>query len=306
MVFRMKKRLSLRHHEMIRGYLFVLPWVIGFILFFGNNLVQTIIYSFNKITINPEGGYSLSFMGIENFKNAFMSHATFNRSLADSLINMLVDVPLIIFFSLFMAILINKKFHGRALVRAILFLPVIMATAAITTAMDSSLAEIMGGMSNMANMELSQTADGLNASYITQFLLEFGAPAKLVEYVIGAISRIYEIVRASGVQILIFLASLQSISSSLYEVAKIEGATAYETFWKVTFPMVSPLIITNMVYTIVDLYSKTKVIELATNTAFVEMNFGLSSAMTLSSSICVSLVLVVATYFVSRKVFYQT
>lgn len=289
---------------MVAGYLFVLPWVIGFILFFGNNLVQTVIYSMNEVSLSPDGGYTLNYIGFDNYKAAFVSHATFNRTLAESIGNMVLDVPLIIFFSLFVAILINKKFHGRAVVRAILFLPVIMATSAIMQAMNSSMTQIMGGINNVVTIQDGEVA-GLNASYIMMSLIEFGIPLDIVTYIVDAISRIYEIVRASGVQILIFLAALQSISPALYEVSKIEGATGYETFWKITFPMVSPLIITNMVYTIVDLYSRTEIVKLVSDVAFREINFGLSSAMSLVSSICVSLVLAVSTYLVSRKVFYQ-
>lgn len=303
-----KRRVSLENRRRLKGYLFILPWVIGFVPFFGMNFYQTILFSFNNLKINPLGGYSLSFVGIENFRNALLSHASFNRTLAESLGNMLIDVPLIIFFSLFLAILISKRFRGRAFVRAVLFLPVIMLTGAVMTAMDSSLSKLMGGISSVTNLTAggdSETA-GLNAAYLMGFLKEFGVPGNLIDYIVEAITRIYEIVRASGVQILIFLAALQSVPEALYEVAKIEGATAYETFWKITFPMISPLIVTNMVYTIIDLYSRTDIIKMASETAFTNFDFGLSAAMSLMSSISVCLILAISVGLVNRKVFYQS
>lgn len=296
--------MSLQKKRMLTGYMFILPLLIGFLLFFGKYLAETIVYSLSRITFS-ENGYSREFVGLENYKFAFFSHAGFNRTLVESVGNMLIDVPLIIFFSLFVALLINKKFPGRTLVRAILFLPVIMTTAAITSAMNSSLTQMMGGLSSVASLDGAAGTEGLNAAVLMDFLVQFGLPEQIGEYIIGAISRIYEIVRSSGVQILIFLAALQSVPSALYEVARMEGATGYEIFWKITFPMVSPLIVTNMVYTIVDMFSQAEILELAQNTAFTEMNFGLSSAMSLISSGIVAVIIGIAVWLVSRKVFYQ-
>jgi ABC-type sugar transport system permease subunit len=119
------------------------------------------------------------------------------------------------------------------------------------------------------------------------------------------LGRVYEIVRASGVQILIFLAALQSIPVSIYEMAKIEGANAYETFWKITFPMVSPLILTNVIYTIVDSFIVSDVVDAAYTTAFTSSNFGLSSAMSVLSSAGVCIILLVVGYIISKRTFYQ-
>ena len=126
----------------------------------------------------------------------------------------------------------------------------------------------------------------------------------MLEYIVGAVSRITSIVSASGVQIVIFIAALQSIPSSLYEVAKIEGATGYETFWKVTFPMVMPHIITNVVYTVVDSFVSSDVVNLAYETAFTEFNYGLSSVFSLVSTVVTCLILVLVCGFISKRTFY--
>lgn len=150
-----------------------------------------------------------------------------------------------------------------------------------------------GGLSVMKNLDL------------TIMLLESGMSPILVEYLTGAVSRIYEIVSQSGVQILIFLAGLQSISPSLYEAPKIEGSTGYEAFWKITFPMLSPLILTNLVYTIVDSFISDQTSRLVVDTAFKSFNFGLSAAMSWMYFAVIALILWVTTALVSRKVFYQ-
>lgn len=299
-----KRELTLKQRQMLFGYLFIAPWLIGFLVFFASNLVEAIIYSVSKITINENGGFSLTYIGLDNYKYAFMQHASFNRTLAESVGNSLLDVVLIIPFSLLMAIFLNKRFKGRGLIRAIFFLPVIMASPAITAAIDSTLQAVMGGVASSTG-DFQQTT-GFNITSMVYMFVDLGVPDVLIDYLVGAVGRVYEIVRSSGVQILIFLAALQSISPALYEVAKIEGATTYESFWKVTFPMVSPLIVTNVVYTIVDLYAQTEVVELASTVAFTEQNFGLSSVMSLVSSGCICLALVIICALISKKVFYQS
>ena len=127
---------------------------------------------------------------------------------------------------------------------------------------------------------------------------------KVVDYVVDVVGRIYEVIKASGVQIIIFLAALQAVPGSLYEVSKIEGATGYETFWKVTFPMVSPLILTNVVYTIVDSFTNSEVVDTAYDAAFKSMNYGLSSAMSLISTVLVCVILVAVGWFINKKTFY--
>lgn len=302
----MKRGLSMRKKEMINGLLFITPWLIGFLVFFAYNFAQAIHFSLSNVVIIPEGGFYLEWMGLSNFKYAFLSHATFNRQLVTSLQNTLIDVPMITFFSLFMALLLNRKFALRGLVRAIFFLPVILATSSVTQALDAVLRMMMNGVSNISQEFMqSQSMSGINPTAIAMTLANFGIPLQVITYIITAANRIYTTITASGVQILIFLAALQAIPSSLYEVAKIEGATAYETFWKITFPMVSPLILTNVIYTIVDTYSNSEVVKMAHTVAFNQQNFGLSAAMSIISAAVTCLVLLILGVIISRNVFYQ-
>lgn len=308
-----RKGLSLRGREVRSGLLFISPWIIGFLFFFLGNLGQSIIFSFNDIIIDQEyGGFDLQFAGLAHYHHIFLEHGTFNRELVESILQMLVNVPLIIFFSLFMAILLNRAFFGRGLVRAIFFLPVIMATSAIEGSLELIMGLMMGGVTSVPP-EIMRVEQGFDAASIAFMLADFGMPVMIVNYIVEAIAMLHDIIRASGVQILIFLAALQAIPPSMYEVAQIEGATGYEAFWKITVPMVSPLILTNVVYTIVDTFAQSSVIESARAMMFTSvtladgtsvMAFGQSSAMALVSSIFACAVLLIVGWAISRYVFY--
>jgi len=304
MMRRKKKRMSLTTKRSITGYLFILPWLIGFIWFYARSLFMSVQFSLCELTVNPGGGYTLDFTGLENYIYAFRVHGTFKQILTTSIGNMLIDVPLITFFSLFMAILLNRKFKGRTLVRAIFFLPVILNSGAILDAMELARTMMSGGISSASAEMAAASSSGMSIQYYIQMFGSLGLPDVIIEYVAGAVSRISDIINASGVQIIIFIAALQSIPGSMYEVARIEGATAYETFWKVTFPMVLPHIITNVVYTVVDSFADSEVVELAYDTAFSNNNYGLSSVMSLTSTVLTCLILVIICRFIQKRTFY--
>ena len=300
-----KKKMSLSKKHGLMGYLFIMPWLIGFIWFYLRSLLLSVEFSFSNLTVNPGGVYSLEFVGLQNYIYAFRAHATYKQVLTTSLGNMLIDVPLITFFSLFMAMLLNRKFKGRTLVRAIFFLPVILNSGAIVDAMALARTMMSGGISS-ASAEMAQAASGsgVGVMYYVEMFGSLGIPEIVIEYLAGAVSRISDIINASGVQIIIFIAALQSIPGSMYEVAKIEGATAYETFWKVTFPMIMPHIITNVVYTVVDSFVQSDVVELAYDTAFTEMKYGLSSVFSLVSTVITCLILVLVCGAIQKRTFY--
>ncbi|MBR4515276.1 MAG: sugar ABC transporter permease [Lachnospiraceae bacterium] len=300
-----KKKLTLIQKRAITGFLFILPWLIGFLWFYAKSIIMTTQFSLSELTVKPGGGYTLKFVGLENFRFAFRGHGTFKQILTTSVGDMLIDVPLITFFSLFMALLLNKKFKGRTLIRAIFFLPVILNSEAIRSAMEMSRSLLAGGVAS-ASAELVEAAGsgGVSVEYYIQMFTNLGLPMGLIEYIMGAVSRISEIINASGVQIIIFIAALQSIPGSMYEVAKIEGATGYETFWKVTFPMVMPHIITVVVYTVVDSFVDSQVVNLAYETAFDQKNYGLSSTFSLVSTVVTCAILLVVCRFIQKRTFY--
>ena len=302
-----KKKLTLLQKRSLTGYLFILPWVVGFLLFYVRSLALTGQFAFSKLTMDTiGGGYKLDFVGLDNFIYAFRVHGSFKQVLTTSVLDMLIDVPLITFFSLFMAMLLNKKFPGRSIVRAIFFLPVILNSGAITAAMELSEQMMSGGIATQV-AETGVTAGSTIAfdiDYLIDMFLNLGLPATLLDYIVAAVARINDIIAASGIQIIIFIAALQSIPGSMYEVAKIEGATGYETFWKVTFPMVMPHIITNVVYTIVDSFTESDVVDLAYTVAFDQFNYGLSSVFSLVSTVVTCVILVLVCGWIQKRTFY--
>ena len=302
-----KKKMSLMRKRMVAGYLFILPWLIGFIIFYVRSLFMTAQFSLSTMSMDAQnGGYVLDFVGLENFRYAFFEHGSFKQVLTSSIGKMLIDVPLITFFSLFMAMLLNKKFPGRAAVRAIFFLPVILGSGAIVDAMELSAQMMQGGVSGQAAETAASASSSIafDIDYLISMFMNLGLPASILDYITAAVSRINDIISMSGVQIVLFIAALQSIPGSMYEVAKIEGATGYETFWKVTFPMVMPHIITNVVYTIVDSFEESQILELADTVTFGQFNYGLGSVFSLVSTVVTCVILVVVVGFIQKRTFY--
>lgn len=294
----LKKPLTLAQKKAWCGVLFVTPLMIGLILLFILPLIQSFRFSLSSIRL-VEGGFAVDYQGMVNFNSLFTTNPEFPRRLTESVTNMVVNVPIIIIFSLFAAVLLNQKFKGRALARAIFFLPVILASAAIA---NLDISSFVGSSTPSGGGE---GGAGLMQSFeLEKMLTESGLAPVFVDYITGAVDRIYEIISSSGVQILIFLAGLQSISPTLYESSRIEGATGYEIFWKVTFPMMTPLILTNMVYSIIDSFSHNTINTLISETAFKSFEFGQSAAMSWVYFMVVALILGISTAIISRKVFY--
>ena len=299
-------RLSMSAKRALKGYMFILPWLVGFLFFYGRSLFMTGQFALSKLSLNPTGGYTLDWTGLDNFFYAFRSHASFKQVLTTSLMNIVIDVPLIIFFSILVSMMLNRRFRGRSLLRVIFFLPVILNADAVVDAMQMAAQLMSGGLKSVS----SEVADGgamgstVNVGYYMNLFADIAIPSALLNYIVGAVSRISDIIQGSGVQIVIFIAALQSIPTSLYEVARIEGATAYETFWKITFPLLMPHIITNTVYTIVVRFSESDIVQLAYTTAFTEQNWGLSSAFSLISTLIVCAMLALVTWWLTRHTFY--
>jgi ABC-type sugar transport system permease subunit len=300
-----KKRLfhlSYEQRNAARGYAFILPWLIGFIVFYLGCLYQLGRFSLLDIKIDATTGSRVdTFVGFANYVEAFTAHATFKQTLTSSLMDMVIDLPMIIFFSLFVALMLNRKFKGRAVVRAIFFLPVILSADAVGSAITRA-SELMNAGLTAAAQEMAGGGT-VSVTYYIQLFGDIALPASILDYIVGAVNRIASIIKGSGVQIILFIAALQSIPGALYEVAKIEGATAYETLWKVTIPMVMPHIITNTIYTLVDRFVTSDVVRLA-NETYQKYNYGLSSVFSLTSTLATCLILGLIVYLLNKLAFY--
>lgn len=235
----MKKGLSMRTRHYLEGYMFTLPWVIGFLAFMAVPLARSLYFSFSKLEIKT-AGLQAHYIGFENFRKAFTVDVDFTPKLMGTVSGLIFNVPLILIFAMFTALLLNRDFKGRMVFRGIFFLPVIIASGTVLTKLREDGA---------ANLPIFQQYD--LASTLSNIM-----PAELVRPLLGILESLSLSMWDSGVQILIFLAGLQSISSHLYEAAKVDGATPWEIFWKVTFPIITPMILVNTLFSIVNSFTK--------------------------------------------------
>ncbi len=273
----MKKKFRIRYQTQrkLLGFTFLIPFLLGFAMFFARPLCETVFYSLQKIGVADNGRMTFEFIGIQNYIDLFTIELSTKsqqilRVLVDENSNVLINTPLITLLSLFLALLANRKFKGRAVVRMIFFLPIILGLEVVT----DMLAVTTGG-------DWVQAGGGLFAeSLVTRLLIQYTAiPRQYLMPLIEFVEDIFSVISKSGVQTLVFLAALQSISPSMYEVAKIEGATAYETFWKVTIPSILHILIFVVIYTIVDLFLNSAIAQEAYSFAFEKNKIGVGSAL---------------------------
>ena len=291
--------LSLRSRKAMAGYLFSLPFLLGFLLFFLYPFIQAVYFSLNELELMSTG-YQLHYRGTVNYYYIFFVHPSFLPQFWETVSDMLVNLPLIISFSFFSALVLNQKFRGRAVARVIFFLPVIMAAGIVLRMeMDDFVTQAMRAGGERAYM--------FSGEALRDLFLQARLPDTFIEYVLDAVDRIPQLIRASGIQIIVFLAGLQSIPNSIYEAARVEGATAWENFWLITLPMLSPLILTNIVYTIVDSFTAADndLVSMIRGTAFTGAGFGVSMAMAILYFASIMILLVITFRILSGWVFYH-
>ena len=275
---RKSKPVTMQARRARTGYLFILPFIIGFILFMLKPLVQSLTMSFNSVKLIPGQGFSQSWVGIDNYRTAFLVNPNFNQYLTNEISRMGINTIATLVLSFVIAVILNQDYKGRTLARAIFFLPVILSSGILPgIEKQNEFYDMMAGVA----ASVGESA-GVNISASLQELLSVsGVGSGVFEVIFQMIDAIYDIVMASGIQIIVFLTGLQAISPSLYEAADVEGCSAWEAFWKITFPMVSPLLLVNCIYTIVDFFMKNdnRVMELISEVMYQDFNFGVASAM---------------------------
>ena len=304
-----KKSASLDKRKARGGWIFVLPFVIGFIIIYLPIVIDSIRYSFFQIKVLSGGGFELIPVGWYNYNQALFVNPDFVETLVKGLGDMVFDIPMILIVSRFMAVLLNQKMIGRAAFRAIFFIPVILSTGIMgSIEASNTLGEYMENAEGIDDGSGQSTASEIvSVMDVEQMFSGMAVGQGLVTYVTTAINNIYDIVNRSGVQMLIFLAGLQSISPAIYESVQIDGATAWETFWKITFPMISPMILVNAVYTVIDSFTaESNIVMSFISGVYQEANGNvLSSAMSwMYFLIVIAIIAIVAAVF-SAFVFYQ-
>ncbi len=305
-----KRGASLDVRKARAGWIFILPFLIGFILIYLPIIIDSIRYSFHEIEIITGGGFELHWVGWANYHHALFVDSGFVTTLFTGLQQLILDIPCIVLFSLFIAIILNQKIAGRAAFRAIFFIPVILTTGLIDS-IDASntLSEIMEeaeGFDDGSGKE-SSANEIVSAMDVKALFSNMMIGTEIVDYVVGLVNNIFNIVNRCGVQMLIFLSGLQGISPAIYESCSIDGASGWETFWKVTLPMVSPMILVNTIYTVIDAFTSSDNAVMAHIEAVRNQADGnvLAAAMSWMYFLIVILIIAAVAGLLSAFVFYQ-
>ncbi|MCR3906616.1 MAG: sugar ABC transporter permease [Tenericutes bacterium] len=285
-----KRKMSRRLRENLIGYSFIGIWIVGFFVFMFYPFMSSIIYSMSEVRILGSG-IELEFIWFENFRSIFRIEEgfAFIEALIDFLKEIIFQVPIIIVFSVMIAVLLNQPIKGRGVFRSIFFLPVIISSGPVI------------------NELVSQGAGGANIfeSYGFINIIENTLNPSLAAPIISVFSEIIIIFWFSGVQILIFLAGLQKVDRQIYEAASIDGAGPWESFWKITLPSLSSLVFVNVIYTIVLLstFSENPVIvNIKSNMFNISTGYGMASAMAWVYFIIVMLMIgLVALIFIPKN-----
>ena len=294
------KLAGLQKRKAISGYLFIAPFIIGFLVFMIKPFFQSLYMSFCEVTLGG-GSFEQAWIGLSNYVFTFTVDPDLNRLLVEQFSAMIVDSVAIMVFSFFVALILNQKFKGRALVRAIFFLPVILSSGVIIGL------ETDNALMAQISASIEETTSNISITdSIEEILRTTGVGVRAFEKVFEIIDKIYDIAIASGIQIIIFLSGLQTISASMYEAADIEGCTAWESLWKITYPMISNLFLVNWIYTIVDysMRSDNDVMDKISIVMIQQLQYGLASAMSWIYFLIVIVIIGISSLLISRGVYY--
>ncbi|MCK9221056.1 MAG: sugar ABC transporter permease [Limnochordia bacterium] len=259
--------LSLSAKRCLVGYIFILPWFFGFVRYVGYPLIRSFIISFQ--TVESLLGFKMKWVGLQNYAEAFFVDERFVPMLLEEIRDTVLDVPVILVFSIFVSYLVCKPIRFVGVFRAIFFLPVVVASGLVVKQLfDQGVGSTIGVSAFIGNLGVADMV-----------FTYFGANA--ATYFLDLLNRMTLVLWRSGVQILLFIAGFQSIGSSYYEAARVDGANEWEMFWKISLPMVSPIILVNIIYSIVDSFTDVfnQMIDFIKNIAFTgQFRLGLAAA----------------------------
>ncbi len=266
-------RLSMSRKKSLVGLVFVTPWLVGFFVFFASPLLQAVVYSLNNVTITASGR-KMTYVGLGNYQDIFIKDAYFMDRLLNFLKEIILQLPLILVFSLVIAILLNQSVKGKGIFRTLFFLPIIVVSGPVMQMLISS----------------GSTTIPLIEQYGLYEMIEEVIPRFLQEPVTGLFSELLLILWYSGVPTLIFLAGLQKIDATLYEASYMDGASSWVSFWKIVLPSIKGMILINSIYVTVFLATSelNEVIDLIrSNMLNASKGFGIASAMAWLYTICI-------------------
>lgn len=243
---RRKRPLTIEKKLRRFGYVFMAPWILGLVFFFIIPFCNSMMYSFNQVSLGSEG-LEFRFLGWDNYRFVLLEDADFVRGVTEQVAGLASNVPIILIFSVFIAALLNQKFRGRLFARSLFFIPVIIASGLVIEVIQNDV---------FTNNGMRTAEDAIFQVGVVQNLLEnMDVGEDIIRFLTSITTRIFDLTWKSGVQILLFLSAFQRIPPTYYEVASVEGANAWEAFWKITFPAISPMCLLVTVYTIIDTFT---------------------------------------------------
>ena len=281
------------------GWLFIAPWVLGFALFFALPVFESLFFSLNSLKMSATG-FQTTWVGLDNYAFMLFRDAKFVPLLTNELMEMAYRVPLVVILSLFIAVLLNQPFRGRGLFRSVFFLPVIITSGVVYV--------LLQGIINANTLTGTQNAYIFQSQGLAEVLIGAGMPAGIVNAVSEVVNRVFSILMECGVQILLFLSGLQKIPDSTYEASAIEGASAWDNFWRITLPLSLPIMLLNVIYTIIDSFmafgtenAGNQVMAAIYQTGFgSQLQFGLAASMSWLYMLLITLVLLTAFLVLGR------
>lgn len=284
-------RLTIEQRTALNGHLYVLPFYIGFIFFFLTPIIKSISYVFCNVSFDVTGVLT-EFTGLENLKYIFNKDLDFKGNLVTSVTALLWKTPVILILSLLLAMIANINMPGKGVIRSVFFLPVILSSGVVLdTIREDDIAGLM-----MRGSVVSANGSVVSSNSLANMLEQAGLSISIVNLFINISNNIFDLLFNCGIPMLIFLSGLQGISPSLYEASSVEGATAWDNFWKITLPMIMPVALINLVYIIVDNFASTSNLVMQQVLASVELlKLGEASAMVWV--FCVIIAVIFAVFF---------
>jgi ABC-type sugar transport system permease subunit len=290
----MKRHLTIEGRRSLVGFTFITPWIIGFFALYLYPLIMSLVYTFNDLNpVNAE----LSWVGLDNYVYLFREDPDYVPTLLENLKSALYSVPSILVFSMVVALLVNQKMPYSKLFRGVFFLPIIITSGVVLSIIqgDSMSGLLMSGERSSGMFEMV---------VLRNDLIAMGLGEGIVDFVMNLANDVFNLSWRSGVQIMLFLTGMSSISPSVYEAANIDGCTAWERFWKITFPLVMPMTLVNIIFTLTEQFvSQNAVLDMVINQAN-NMKFSLSSTIAWVYFVIITTIIAVVYLLVNKRITY--
>lgn len=293
-----KFSLTYESRNTLWGILFLTPWIIGTLLFFVYPVIESFALVFCDVKFSPSGMVR-KFIGLENIKNVFFVDVFPLQCIVNSLKNIAINLVVVMAISILIALLLNQEFKGRALARTAFALPVIIGTGILIKIFKGDLFVQASNLEDLAGTVFQGDA-------IKQILIQAGLPENIIKSIVSIVNNVVDLIWRCGVEILLFLSGLQAIPSYLYEVCDIDGATSWQKFWLITFPLMTPFILLNAIYIIIDTatyYNNHVMLEVGWK--FDALMYGYANTLAFAYCIVVGIIVAIVGGLISRRVTYM-